>query len=1172
MRIKRVEIIGFKSFVDRTSLEFPDGISAVLGPNGCGKSNIIDAIRWAMGEQNAKNLRGRSMDDVIFGGSEKRKPLGMAEVSMVFANDGGLGPPAFREYPEIMITRRLYRSGESEYLINKTPCRLLDISELFMDTGVGARAYSIIEQGKIGMILNARPEERRILIEEAAGVTKFKSRKKSALRKIEATRQNLLRLSDIISEVRRQLAHLKRQAQKAQRYRECREELRTIETRFARLRLAELEREATGVRDQDTEQARRLQDLAGQLAQAELAHEELRLEQVVAEKETASGQERIFALSGEIQQLEARIEIAVRGIDNLDREKERLITEDAEVARRLLEADAEEAALRTAGQELESLLLREQRRLAEGETALEELTAAEDETGSRLEESRRALFALLGDLSRLGNLSLDAQRRLQGVEERTARNRREAVTLREQQEEAATRSGEVAAALEELLARRWALAEAQEAGRALVSRLQTRLDEHVGELLLHREDLNRVRSRLESLQELERRLEGYGQGVRLLMQEERMRQSFGGMVADLLEVPAALEVAVEAVLGDRLQTLLVPDGDRALQAVAFLKDHGGRGSFLLPSGEAPRSVPFAEGKPLLDLISLRGTGGERIAVLLHNVYLVDDLWSCLSRGLPAGVTVVTAEGEILTGAGELNGGAREGLGEGPLHKRREIKELNDRLGELQRQVENLQQERSELRQELQQAEEVLREAGIARHRQELLSAEKEKDLALLRQSGERLGERLEVLSLEEDQLHEEREGLQRQLADADHSRLTREEEKATLEAAVAALQEELQVHRSGLGEVRDRVTTLKVSVASLREREEGGRRSLERLERLRQELRGRLALLGSRREEADSEQARLRGESDALRAELARLFARREEQRTAFEALRERFEEVTGRLAAQEESLRTLRSALSRARELQSELQLRLRELEMEAEHLRQGFLERFRIDLQEVDEPGEFDGEAAAERLQELRRSIDDMGEVNLTAIEEYEELDGRHRFLTAQQEDLRQSLEGLQTAITRINRTTRKRFRETFDQINAKFQEVFPRLFRGGSAELKLTDEEDLLETGIEIIVQPPGKKLQSVNLLSGGEKALTAVALIFSIFLIKPSPFCILDEVDAPLDDANIGRFNEIVREMCGRSQFIIITHNKRTMEIADTLYGVTMEEPGVSKLVSVRMNEL
>ncbi|HEY7746883.1 MAG TPA: AAA family ATPase, partial [Desulfuromonadales bacterium] len=418
MKIKRVEIIGFKSFVDRVSFEFQEGVTSVVGPNGCGKSNIVDAIRWSMGEQNAKNLRGRSMEDVIFGGSESRKPLGMAEVSMFFDNADGRGPAAFREYAEIMVTRRLYRNGESEYLINKTPCRLLDISELFMDTGVGARAYSIIEQGKIGMILNAKPEDRRFLIEEAAGVTKYKSRKKSALRKIEATRQNLLRLGDVVSEVRRQLNSLKRQAQKAERFRALREELKGIETRMAAERYWKLLTEGDGVRREELGRQQELEGFSGQLAEQELHLEELRLRHVDREKDVTQGQERLFHLAAELQKTEGRLELSQREIETLLRQQERLTAEQEENARRLTGLDDEEASLRDGSSSLGSELEGMQRQLGEGEAHLEECAASEQDLVGRLEATRTALYALLNALSRAGSQQDEARRRLHALEER----------------------------------------------------------------------------------------------------------------------------------------------------------------------------------------------------------------------------------------------------------------------------------------------------------------------------------------------------------------------------------------------------------------------------------------------------------------------------------------------------------------------------------------------------------------------------------------------------------------------------------------------------------------------------------------------------------------------------------------------------------------------------------
>lgn len=1173
MKIKRLEIHGFKSFVDRVSLDFEEGITAILGPNGCGKSNIVDAIRWSMGEQNAKNLRGRSMEDVIFGGSETRKPLGMAEVTMVFSNEDGRAPAAFREYSEIMVTRRLFRNGDSEYLINKTPCRLLDITELFMDTGIGARAYSIIEQGKIGMILNAKPEDRRFLIEEAAGVTKYKARKKTALRKIEATRQNLLRLGDIVGEVRRQTASLKRQAQKAERFKSLREELKAIEVRFARQRFAALQGQLTALTRNEEAQRLLTTGLSAQQDEGELRLEELRLLQTVVEKEVSFGQEQVFHLAGEIQKAEGRSGFATKELEGLVRRQEQLAVEDEEVVRRFLEVDADEQRLMENRSHLEVDLEKELRRLAEGESALEELTLREQDLGASLDESRQALYRLLTELSQIGARYETANRRRQQLEERKARNRSEAVKVREQSEEALGVCDSLQRALGEFRDSRQQLAEEQESLRETVISLRQRIETTERQLLALREELNRSQSRLESLRQLERDLEGYGSGVKALLAESRFRERFPGTVADLFEVSSRFEVALESVLGERLQALPAARREDVLTAVDFLRGRDGRCTFVLSDFKPPPLAPVAGALPLGELVQPCPGYEGLVGALLQGCYLVDSLDPYWQESFPAGMVLVTEGGDILTGRGEFTGGGRQGLGQGLLHKKREMKELSVQVEDQLAEVKNLDQLRQQLRNDQHEAEERLREVDTELHRQALKVVDSEKDLARLQENQARLQERLEVLCFEEEQMHEEACELDRQLDEDGQGRRIREDQKLQQEEAVVRLQEELQVLRREVGIVREQVTALKVSAASIREREDGSRSELKRLDRLRQDLQGRRTSIANRQQEGLAEEKRLRDEKERLRVELDVLFRRHEEEKIKLETVRARFEEGQGVIDAQEQTLKELRSRHSQGREELAMLQLQLRELALESEHLQTTTSERYRVDL--VAEGAvaveDFDAVAAEGRLRELQQAIEVIGEVNLSAIDEYRELEERGAFLTAQQEDLRQSLDGLQMAISKINRTTRKRFRETFDLVNAKFKEIFPRLFRGGQGELKLTDEDDLLETGIEIVVQPPGKKLQNVTLLSGGEKALTAVSLIFSIFLIKPSPFCMLDEVDAPLDDANIGRFNEMIRDMAEFSQFIIITHSKRTMEVADILYGVTMEEPGVSKLVSVRFNE-
>ena len=1176
MKIKSIEITGFKSFVERTVLGFDDGITSIVGPNGCGKSNVVDAIRWVMGEQNARNLRGKLMEDIIFGGSESRKPLGMAEVNLIMDNTAGLAPAAFSEYAEIQITRRLYRNGESEYLLNKTPCRLLDITELFMDTGVGSRTYSIIEQGKIGMIINAKPEDRRSLIEEAAGVTKFKARKKTALRKIDATHQNLLRLGDIVSEVRRQMNSLKRQAQRAKRFREFREELRELELQFGLRQYMALKEKAEQAGSSTEDQTGQVDVVTRQLELAELELEQARLSHTEREKEATDGQTGVFHLTGEIQRIESRLEFGAKEVESLDRQQERITAELAEIDRRLTATDQEESSLRQAREDQAKVLAEEEARLTESEGVLLDLTEQEDGLGNQLEQARQKFYHLLTELTRMSSQQEEADRRLAVLADLSERNRQEAVAVTAQLERLRNSSSNLTSTLETIESTRGDLVEKRHELQERQISIKGQTEQGENELLQRREELSRQRSRLESLQQLERNLEGYARGVKTLLSDAQHKARMKGLVADILEVPPRYEAAIEAVLGERVQALLPDNLENAQKALAYLRDNEGRCTFLLPECPTVEAPKMPDGKPLADLLQGRADFQNAVSRLLSGVYLVDDLTGYFKQKLPFGVTLVTEDGNILTYRGEVTGGGRQALDQGLLHKKREMKDLQKQVKSLDSEVAKLNQQRETLREESQATEVALRQAEQDLHQQEIRVVDSRKDLDGLLQEETRLQERIEVLSLEDEQLHEEHEALQQTLQVSSSTRESNEGEKRNLEALVARLQEELQALRGRADEARQGVTSLKVSLASLRERDESSRNALERLLSLREELQLRQVMLNQNAMEAVENQAALRKEAEELKVKMELLYRERVEQEKALAGLRERFEESRQDIERRETELKQSRARTQHLRDELSSWQMQTRELQLEIEHMLQAFLERYQIDLAAPEVAGrldsEFDEVSAIERRDYLQNRIDDIGEVNLMAIDEYQELEERYTFMTAQQEDLNKSLEGLQSAIAKINRTTRKRFRETFDLVNAKFRELFPQLFNGGQAELRLTDENDLLETGIEVVAQPPGKKLQNVTLLSGGEKALTAVAMIFSIFQIKPSPFCLLDEVDAPLDDANIGRFNEIVSTMAKTSQFIIITHNKRTMEIADNLYGITMEEPGISKLVSVCMKEV
>ena len=1175
MKIKRLEIQGFKSFQDKACLEFNQAITGVVGPNGCGKSNVVDAIRWVMGEQSAKNLRGKSMEDIIFGGTEFRKPLGMAEVSLFFSTEDGRVPAKYLNFSEIQVTRRLYRDGESDYLLNKTPCRLLDVAELFMDTGIGARAYSIIEQGKIGMILHAKPEERRFLIEEAAGVTKFKARKVVAMKKIEATRQNLLRIGDIVSEIKRQMNGLQRQAKKAERFREIRVELKEIELLFAAKGYASVDKERLGLETEIFGLDERARDFAARLNEAELAIESKRITLLETERQLAAAQEDIFHWKGELQGGENRLEFQRRELANLERHGARFEEELQGLRDQLAGSERELTALLEQRGAFIEELSREGESLEHREALLEEMAASEAGVTRELDEARRAMFAALSEGAQAANQHLAASKRLDLIGERLQASARERVLLGErlfeargkvdalkfEQEELSRNKAQTDEELTLITSREAGLKHAQEAGEKL--------------LQLRRDELSTAASRLTSLQELEAQFAGYGQGVRNLLLAEPFKDAFT-MLADALEVDEECEVALESVLGERLQYLLCCSPEAALDAVAHLKGNsGGRCSFITSAPWRDLQIgPTSEAPPLIDRVTVPAKFAPLVEPLLSGAYLARDLAHAmtLSGSFPAS-TFVTLDGDLAHTGGIVNGGSSEPAQQGIIHKKREIKSLGVEVERLTLEVQQLTGSREARRREIVEAEAERVELRQALHRLEIRILNTQKDLQSATAECGRIEESGEVREMEEDQLAEEKALVSSELAQVEAKKALAEERKLGSEASVEALQGRLEGSRFEMEEAREMVTFLKVRVAALKEKGEAAQRAHRRVEGLNADLAARIASRTKELEGSGAEHTRLsaaiaQGE-EALRGIVERQLASEQ----ALLLVRERFESESATVQEEESRLKAARSDASALRDLLSNRSLRLSEVTMKLGHLEETLREKYRMEIAEALAAyslQEWDEAEQGARQAELQKSIDDMGEVNLMAIEEFRQMEERYSFLSTQKDDLEESMNALQKAIQRINRTTRKRFLETFELVNEKFKQVFPRLFCGGHAELRLTDEEDLLSTGLEIVVQPPGKKLQNVSLLSGGEKALTAVALIFSIFLIKPSPFCLLDEVDAPLDDANIGRFNEMVREMSAGSQFIIITHNRATMAVADTLYGVTMEEPGVSKLVSVRLN--
>ncbi|ACL64064.1 chromosome segregation protein SMC [Anaeromyxobacter dehalogenans 2CP-1] len=1191
MRIRRLDIVGFKSFMDKTVIAFDDGVTGVVGPNGCGKSNVADSIRWVLGEQSARHLRGRSMEDVIFNGSESKPPLSMAEVMLTFVNDRPSElPPQYQGFGEITVGRRLFRTGESEYLVNGVQARLLDVNDIFFGSGVGRTAYSIIEQGRIGQIVSARPEDRRAIIEEAAGITKYKKRREAAERKMEATQQNLLRVADIVQELGKQLESLNRQARKAEKYKALRGQIRELELRTAAARYLELTATRRAAEERQAALKAEEAELSARLAELDGALEQDRALGGESEARVADLGTREHALESAARVSEVSVEAAARELDQIA-ERTRAQAAEVEALKDQAEAlAAERETLLRQRDDLQSLVTTDEGRLGEAEAALRDAGREQGALQAEADRSRAAAAAALSEATSHRSQLAQIERQRLDLRGRIERNRAEADDLAKragQLDEARARHVEKLGHTRQLKLR---LDEQRGAQEELLERTRAEFIQNEAKLITLREELAEKRSRLQSLLEIVRNYEGYGRGVRSLMtragQDEPRDHGIFGLVADVVSAPEEYENAIEAVLGERLQYVIVESHSQGVEAIDYLKTAAEGRASLIPMArlrEAGASDPTEADRAqpgfvavCLDVVTFDPSYEKVARFLLGDAIIVRDLPSALEIWQQSAVkrTLVTLDGEVLDPYGVVTGGPLEGEGHGALQRRREVQELEETVRGFEAEFSLAQERHRTLQARLLQLEAALKSLDKDGREKELALVEEEKDLARVGSELERVADRTGQLEAERKQLEDGVAGLVREEEEHRVAAATAEAEQGRAEErareAVAALE-----HTRARGDVLSaELMNLKVKAAADAERREGIGSALKRIDDTRREVDERRGRLFAALSEANARAAELRGRLEGTRVDLGRLGQDLAAVREELARARAAHEGLVAASRGREAEARELRGRAEAVRQACAEAALTAREHALELSHLEEQTRERCQAELRW--EVGRFHlekppGDAERERLDELKGQAERMGAINLTAIEEYDELSNRHAFMSEQRADLERSLADLKAAIVKINRASRERFQETFDRVNEKFQQVFPRLFAGGRAGLVLTAAEGDGEQGVEIFAQPPGKKLQSVNLLSGGEKALTAVSLIFAIFLIKPTPFCLLDEVDAPLDDANVGRYNEMVKEMSKNSQFILITHNKRTMEMVDTLYGVTMEEPGVSKLVSVRLSE-
>jgi chromosome segregation protein len=1275
LKLKRLQIIGFKSFCDRTELKFHgDGIAAIIGPNGCGKSNIADAISWVLGEQSAKTLRGSRMEDVIFAGTRDRKPTGMAEVALTLIdpevydgpdasnpteieiqdelpqgyedwNEGELRAKAAEEVErlteeaqpgqtdeidgasaeasdpdrsaelaalggpqvvlkirrrkfqqhfragEIVITRRLFRSGDSEYLLNGKLCRLRDIQELFMGTGLGPESYALIEQGRIGQILSSRPTDRRAIIEEAAGITKFKTKKRLAEARLEDAKQNLARLNDIFEEVTRQMNSLKRQASKAERYAKLREEMRAKLRVVLASKFAQLEEESTQINAQISSLSEEMRGRAEEVQQSEAEHAERTQRGYSIETELRENRERLSEIKLETDRAHAQRRHNEERCSELFARAAASESQLAQARFRLTslesERDSNREILESAAAELSAAhqeLVLAQNEVAEATSALAQLEQQQN-------ASRAAMMEIIASTANLRNQLTQTEERMAAVDRESARLQSEMLTANSQVEAFGGQRGQSALEFETVSQR--------------VAALTAEIGQTRSSLESKRDDETASKGRLDGLRaeyatalgkrgSLEAVIAEHGystESVRRLFQSGVMSGGLApvGVLADFLEVETRYEGVVEDFLRDELNYIVVKSWDAADEGLRLLRtDVDGRATFLVHPEDSQAKFSF-----LVDEAGRPGFPSQSIVPLKHTIRVLDGFGKSLEVILPKlrdgyivpdpaigrELALGNPDAFFLSESGEcfhnvtVTGGKQRA--EGPLSMKRELRDVSRLLGELEEALRHEEFRALTLDREIKDLTSLLDRLGEDNRQAEKRAMTSGHLLRQLDSEISHVAERLQTCQREITRLAADRAERQSALESKQAEIAVLQQRHSEMEIAAAESNEQLSLLRQRREERVQESSRQMARLSTLEERHRSASAVLGRIEALANEMGERVTSLQSQIQSADSEKMQRETENQQIATRLLDLEAERNASEARDGLLQFESEQVRSRLTEIDESLRNLRQLLEQARDRRSELSAAAAKLLSDAQYMSETCLNELGMQRHELMADSTitlYTGEQLSSEDQayrEMRARLEAMGPVNMMALEEYKETADRHSFLEIQRKDLLESIENTQATIKEIDTFSRQKFEEAFGKINENFQVTFRKLFGGGHAFIRLTDEENTAESGIDVVASPPGKKLQNVLLLSGGEKALTALALLVGIFQYQPSPFCILDEVDAPLDEANIGRFTELVKEMSVQTQFVLITHSKKTMSIAPVLYGVTMQEPGVSKLVSVRL---
>lgn len=1183
MFLRRIELSGFKSFADRTELEFVQGITAVVGPNGSGKSNISDGIRWVLGEQSARSLRGGKMEDIIFAGSDARKAVNYGEVSLTLDNVSQSLP---LDYNEVTVTRRVHRSGESEYLINKQPCRLKDITELFMDTGIGKEAYSIIGQGRIEEILSTKSEDRRGIFEEASGIVKYKSRKKETEKKLQETEHNLLRIHDLVTELEDQLDPLRIQSEKAVRFKELKEQLKSSEIAMYVYQIEQIYATWTETNAKLEELRQAQLELSGFVSVHDAQLETDRLETRKLEENIEQLQQLLLQLSEDFEKCEGHGEVLKERKKNYAANRNQLELTTRQQEQRFLDKEAEIIALRDKLGVIASRLSETEANLKAEEDRLLGVTGGI----SSAEEDRlkSELLEVLNDAANARNEARYAEQQLEALTRRMDRLGDEHRKWAEQQESITERKAKLEHRLQQAVD---GIAEVRNRYLDLSQGLkakQTLSEEAQASVRKWEQKLDSMVSRRDTMREMANDYDGFMHGVKEVLKAKNRSDLRGihGAVAELVKVPAQVETAMETALGGALQHIVVDNEANGREAIAFLKRRQlGRATFLPLDVIRGRSIPESEQRQVqgmegfvgiaVDLVEFDESYRQIAGSLLGNVIIAQTLEVAnrIAARIHYRYRVVTLEGDVVNPGGSMSGGSQQKKTTSLLSRQRQIEEMDKEIAQSESQLRDLRGKAEQMRREIGEASKELDELRVLGESRRIEEQQVRASLEPLENEAKQVIQQLELYGADGQSLTEERSELEKRRIGSLEALERLQGEEAALQEAIREAEIRRKASESAKEELQTQLTDLKVTVASQSQEKQSLQ---EQHRRLRTELEALKSELEANRElqrQLESDMANHEQESVLQIEQLNDLKLRKQQCVEQLDMKRAERAEWIAKLEVEESKTKDQRTKLRQVEEQLHQTEVRVNRLDVELENLLKKLWDDYELsyELAKARYPVPEDVLGTQNKVRELKREIAILGEVNLGAIDEYQRVNERYQFLSEQKNDLVEAKTALYMVIREMDEEMGKRFRLTFDAIRSHFAVVFAKLFGGGRADLILSEPENLLDTGIEIVAQPPGKKLQNLQLLSGGERALTAIALLFSIIRVKPVPFCVLDEVEAALDEANVARFAEYLREFSQQTQFIVVTHRKGTMEEADVLYGVTMEEGGVSKLVSVRLEE-